>query len=143
MASLSFYLAGLIPLILVLLFAPELIFISFLFVFPYLIWISLGLILLYSTAISEKISGFSAIRRTLQLTRGNRGTLFAVSTIVGILAALPGATISQFLLLVPSDVLNYVENSTLGIFSGMLFSIPITTSSTVILYRYFHAKFHN
>ena len=66
---------------------------------------------------------------------------FAVGDLI--VASLPGAALNQFMLLIPTSILNYVEATTLSNFAGMLISVPITTCGIVILYRYFHAKFHN
>jgi hypothetical protein len=99
--------------------------------------------MVYPVAMAENIGGFKAIKRSLVLSHHNRKTIFAVVIIVGILASLPGAALNQFMLLIPTSILNYVEATTLSNFAGMLISVPITTCGIVILYRYFHAKFHN
>lgn len=142
-ASLSYLVVGLIPVIAFAIALPEFLGIAISLLIPYLIWVGLGIVLLYPVIIAEGVGGFKAIRRSFALAKNNRRTIFFAVVIVGILAAIPGAAINQFLLLVPSSVLNFVEVSTLANFASMLISVPITASGIVILYRYFHAKFHN
>ena len=142
-ATAVYFLVGFIPVLLVGFLAPAFMVIAIIVLIPYLVWIGLGLAMVYPVAIAENIGGFKAIKRSLVLSHHNRKTIFAVVIIVGILASLPGAALNQFMLLIPTSILNYVEATTLSNFAGMLISVPITTCGIVILYRYFHAKFHN
>ena len=142
-ATAVYFLVGFIPVVVIGIAAPAFIVIAVILLIPYLVWVWLGLAMVYPVAMAESIGGFQAIKRSLVLSRNNRKTIFAVVIIVGILSALPGAALNQFMLLIPSSILNYVEVTTLSNFAGLLISVPITSSGIVILYRYFHAKFHN
>lgn len=141
--SFIFLLVGISPIFILGFISPNLASIAFLAAIPYLVWIGLGLAIVYPIAMNEKIGGVKAVKRSLQISRGNRSTIFLVGLIVAILAGLPGAAANQFLLLIPSTFLNFVEVTSLGSFVGMIISVPITTSATVILYRYLRGKFHN
>ncbi len=143
LGAFAYVFVGIIPIVVITLLSPDLIFIGLLLAVPYFVWIGLGLAMLYPVVMSENIGGIKAVKRAFTLSRGNRKTIFALTIIVGILASLPGAAINQFMLLIPSSVLNYVEVTSLANFASMLISVPITTSGIVILYRYLHAKFHN
>lgn len=142
-ASLAYLVVGLIPVFAFAIALPQLLGIAILLLIPYLIWVGVGIVLLYPVIIAEQLGGFRAVKRSFNLAKNNRRTIFFAVVIVGILASIPGAAINQFLLLVPSSVLNFVEVSTLANFASMLISVPITASGIVILYKYFHAKFHN
>lgn len=142
-ASLAYLVVGLIPVIAFAIAIPQLLGIAILLLIPYLIWVGLGIVLLYPVIMAERIGGFAAIRRSFALAKNNRRGIFFAVVIVGVLSAIPGAAINQFLLLVPSSVLNFVEVSTMANFASMLISVPVTSAGIVILYRYFHAKFHN
>lgn len=141
--SFVFLLIGISPIFILGLVSPNLASLSVLVAIPYLIWVGLGIVIVYPIVINEKIGGMNSVRRSLQISRGNRGVIFLVGTIVAILAGLPGAAANQFMLLIPTTILNFVEVTTLGSFVGMFISLPITTSATVILYRYLRGKFHN
>ncbi|MEN9692610.1 MAG: hypothetical protein RLZZ330_254 [Actinomycetota bacterium] len=141
--SFIFLLVGISPIFILSLVSPNIATIAVLAAIPYLIWVGLGLAIVYPIVVNEKIGGIKSVKRSLQISRGNRSTIFLVGLIVAILAGLPGAAANQFMLLIPSTVLNFVEVTSLGSFVGMIISVPITTSATVILYRYLRGKFHN
>lgn len=142
LATFGYLIVGLVPVFVFAVFVPALVFLATILLIPYLIWVGLGLAMIYPISIAENLGGTKAVKRSLVLARNNRPRIFAVVIIVGILASLPGAALNQFLLLVPSSILNYVEATTLSNFAGMLISVPISSCAIVILYRYFHAKFH-
>jgi hypothetical protein len=143
LATSFYFVVGFIPLIAFAIAMPSMVGLAVILLIPYLIWIGLGLAMVYPIVIAENLGGFKAIKRSLVLSSSNRKRIFAVVIIVGILASLPGAALNQFMLLIPATVLNYVEVTSLANFAGMLISVPITSSGVVILYRYLHAKFHS
>jgi hypothetical protein len=143
LATSFYFVVGFIPLVAFAIAMPSMVGIAVILLIPYLFWIGLGLAMVYPIVIAENLGGFKAIKRSLVLSSSNRKRIFAVVIIVGILASLPGAALNQFMLLIPSTVLNYVEVTSLANFAGMLISVPITSSGVVILYRYLHAKFHS
>jgi hypothetical protein len=143
LATFGYLLVGLVPVVVIAVFVPAFTLIATILLIPYLVWVGLGLAMIYPISMAENIGGTQAVKRSLVLSRNNRRRIFAVVIIVGILASLPGAALNQFLLLVPSSILNYVEATTMSNFAGMLISVPISTCGIVILYRYFHAKFHS
>jgi hypothetical protein len=143
LASFVYLIVGLVPVVILTLVAPSIGAVAFFMFIPYLIWVGLGFALLYPIVMAENLGGFTAVKRSLLLTRNNRKIIVLVILVVGILSSLPGAALNQFMLLIPSSVLNYVETTTMASFAGMFISVPITSSALVILYRYLHAKFHN
>ncbi len=143
LAAFSYAFVGFLPVLLITLFAPGLIFVGVVMVIPYFIWIGLGFSLLYPIVMAEDLGGYKAIKRSLVIVKNNRKTILVVSLIAGILASLPGAALNQFMLLIPPSVLNFVEVTSLASYAGMIISVPVTASALVILYRYLHAKYHN
>ena len=143
LTSYLFLLIGISPIFILGLVSPDLSLFAFFAAIPYLVWVGLGIAILYPVVLNENIGGMKAVKRSLQISRGNRSTIFLVGFVVAFLAGLPGAAANQFLLLVPGTLLNFVEVGVMGSFVGMLISVPITTSATVILYRYLRGKFHN
>jgi len=105
---------------------------------PFSIVLTIGLTPYIAVVLYEGVYNFSAVRRTLKLTKGSRASVFAVSFVTAIMASIVGGVPSMGLTVIETlthaNAANSLLLTTMGSFASYVITLPVAAIVSTLIF---------